>query len=132
MAEINKFAALKTYWSYFGLPAYEDSTVPELVPDGKGGLIKLVPPYITFEVATGSLDGVIPLSASVWYRGNSWAPVMEKVSSMEPFIDRQIKIEGGYLKVRRSITNFAQPMSDPSDDQIRRMRLNVEAEFLSY
>lgn len=122
MAELDKFASLKTYWSGFGLPAYEESTVPETA----------TMPYITYEVAVGSLNGVIPLTASVWYRGNSWAPVMQKVTQMEPLIDRQVKITGGYLKIRRNENNFAQPMDDPNDKQIRRIRLNVEGEFLAY
>ena len=119
---MNKFAALKAYWSGFGLPAYEESTVPT----------NAVMPYITYEVATGSLNGSVPLSASVWYRGTSWAPCMQKVTAIEPYIDRQVKIDGGYLKVRRNENNFAQPMSDPADELIRRMRLSVEAEFLAY
>ena len=119
---MDKFAALKAYWSGFNLPAYEESTVPT----------NAVMPYITYEAAIGSLNGEIPLSASLWYRGTSWAPIMQKVTEIEPYIDRQVKIDGGYLKVRRNENNFAQPMSDPEDDQIRRIRLSVEAEFLSY
>lgn len=118
---MDKFASLKTYWSGFGLPAYEESTVPETA--------KM--PYITYEVTIGSLNGIIPLSASIWYRGNSWAPVMQMVTQMEKMIDRQIPIDGGYLKIRKNENNFAQPMSDPNDNQIRRIWMNVEAEFLS-
>ena len=129
---MDKFAALKSYWSSFGLPAFEESTVPDMISDGKGGMTPLQMPYITYEVAIGSLGGVIPLTASLWYRGNSWSPVMTKATQMEALIDRQVKIDGGYLKIRRNENNFAQPMSDPNDEQIRRILLNVEAEFLSY
>lgn len=118
---MNKFNALKQLWSMFGLQAYEESTVPSTA----------VMPYITYQVTTGSIDGEIPLSASLWYRGTSWAQIMKKATEIEQTIDTQIKIDGGYLKVRKNRSNFASPMSDPSDDKIRRIVLRVNAEFIT-
>lgn len=121
MAILNKWTAQKVYWSSFGMPAYQELTVPD---DAKM-------PYITYQTANGQLGGVVNVSASVYYKGTSWAAIMQEVSQMEKFIDRQVLIEGGIMKVRKPLSNFAQPMSEAGDTKIRRILLTVEIEFLS-
>lgn len=118
---MNKWEVQQAYWSSFGLVAYNEETVPE----------NAVLPYITYQPASGSLNGQVTVSGSLWYRGTSWAPIMQKTTEMEPMIDRQLKVDGGYVKFRKPVSNFAQPMSDPNDDRIRRMVLSVEVEFLT-
>ena len=129
---MNKFQAQHLYWNGFGLPAFNEQTVPDVVPDGKGGTKKLVPPFITYEPITGRLDGTILQNARVYYRGKSWSPIMQKVTEIEKVADRQIPVDGGAMKVRVPLSNFAQPLSDPTDDQLRTMVLQVEVEFLTY
>jgi hypothetical protein len=41
-----------------------------------------------------------------------------------------IKFDGGRLYIAKG-NPFAQRMADPNDDMIRRMYLNIQAEFLS-
>lgn len=118
---MDKWQAQDTYWNSFGLPAYNELTVRE----------DAVMPYITYQAVTGSLTGVMTVSGNLYYRGNSWAPIMQKATAMEPLIDREIKIDGGYVKFRKPVANFAQPMSDANDKQVRRILLTVEVEFLS-
>ena len=119
---MDKWNAQQYYWSSFGIPAYDRLTVPE---DAEF-------PYITYEPASGSLDGVMLRSASVWYRGgHDWRGVTEKVLEIESTVERLIKIDGGYMKVRKPSSNFAQRMDDPDDPLIRRVVLNVEIEFLT-
>lgn len=129
---MNKFQAQNLYWNGFGLLAFNEQTVPEEVPDGQGGTKKLVPPYITYEPVTGRLDGVVTQNARVYYRGKSWSAIMQKVTAIEKAANRQIPVDGGYMKVRVPLTNFAQPLDDPTDDQLRTMVLQVEVEFLTY
>lgn len=117
---MDKWQAQQEYWESFGLDAYDVNTVPD---DAQM-------PYITYEAVIGSLDGVIPATASVWYRSHSWASISQKQTEMSKTMDRQIKIDGGYMKVRKS-DNEAQRMSDPESALIRRIVLNVEIEFLS-
>lgn len=121
MATLDKWSAQKVYWSSFGFPAYQELTVP---PDAKM-------PYITYQTANGSLNGVVNVSASIYYKGTSWAAIMQEVLQMEKVADRQLFIDGGIMKVRKPISNFAQPMSEAGDEKIRRMILTVEIEFLS-
>lgn len=118
---MNKFQAVQQYWSSFGLMAYNELTVPS----------NAQMPYFTYQNAIGSLNGQMTLSGSLWYRGTSWAPIMQKVIEIEPYADNEIPFEGGYLKIRKPVSNWAQPMSEPSDDKVRRIVFTVEAEFLS-
>lgn len=118
---MDKWQAQQFYWESFGLPAYDANTVPD----------DAVMPYITYEAASGSLDGIIPITASLWYRSNRWDQISKKQSEMSKTMNRQIKIDGGYMKVRKPETNEAQRMDEPNDRLVRRMLLNVEIEFLS-
>lgn len=123
MPTLDKWSAQKVYWSSFGLPAYHELTVPD---DMEGKY-----PYIAYQAVNGQLQGVMNVSASVYYKGTSWATIMQEIGQMEKAIDRQIFIEGGIMKVRKPLSHFAQPMSDGGDTKIRRMLLTVEIEFLS-
>lgn len=120
MATLTKFTAQKVYWSSFGLPAYEEHTVPD---DAKY-------PYLTYQAVNGQLGGVLNASGNLYYKGTSWAKIMQEVEQMEKAIDRQIFIDGGIMKVRKPLSNFAQPMPE-NDSKVRRMLLTVEIEFLS-
>lgn len=119
---MNKYEAQQAYWSRFGIPAYNELTVPETERDRY--------PYITYQKVNGSLDGQVTASANIYYRSTSWREIDEKITEMEPLINHQIEIEGGYLKVRKPEANFAQQMSDP-DPAVRRYTLTVEVEFLT-
>lgn len=118
---MDKFSAQQLYWESFGLDAYNELTVPDEAPIRK----------ITYQNVTGSLDGLLTASASIWDKSPSWSWIFQKVSQMEKLIDREIPIDGGVMKVRKPIVNFAQPMTDPVDAMIRRVVLTVEIEFLT-
>lgn len=118
---MDKWKAQDVYWNSFGLLAYNELTVPE---DANM-------PFITYQAVNGSLDGQMTVSASLYYKSNSWTAIMQKSSEMERFIDREIPIDGGAVKFRKPIANYAQPMSDANDLQVRRILLTVEIEFLS-
>lgn len=122
----NKEQTLHLFWSSFGLAAYDESTVPtgSNAPDF---------PYITYNVVTDSIGTPVALTASVWYRSSSWAGVTEKAESIGKEIGlggKLIPYDGGALWLKRG-TPFSQRMSDDSDDMVRRIYLNIEAEFIS-
>lgn len=119
---MNKYEAQQKYWSGFGIPAYNELTVPEQMRDKY--------PYLTYQKVNGSLDGPLTASASLYYRSTSWKEIDDKITEMEPSINDEIKIEGGYMKVRKPAANFAQQMSDP-DPLVRRYLITVEVEFLT-
>ena len=119
---MNKYEAQHSYWSKFGLTAYNELTIPE---SQRGNY-----PYLTYQTVNGSLDGRMTASASVYYRSTSWKEITDKITEMTPKINDEVKVDGGRMLVRKPAQNFAQQMSDP-DPAVRRMVLTVEVEFLT-
>lgn len=120
---MDKAQAINSFWNDFGLPAYDENTVPKDAPM----------PRITYSVATDQLGSVIALSASIWYRSSSWKDITLKTKEIEQRLGEHggdvIKLDDGYAYLCKG-TPFAQRMSDP-DDSIRRVYINVQAEFLT-
>lgn len=121
---MDKAQALQVFWSSFGLPAYDETTVPD---DAKM-------PYITYRVATDSLESVLPLSASLWYRDKSWAEITQKSEEVATAIAQHgfvsYPVDGGYIWIVKGVP-FAQRMREENDDMVRRIYLNVTVEFLT-
>ena len=120
---MTKEAALYNFWSMFGLPAYEENTVPE----------DAAFPYITYQVVTDSFGYDVALTASVWYRSTSWKEANAKAQEISDKISRggvTIACDNGIIWIRRGVP-FAQSMGDDSDDLIKRKYINLVAEFMT-
>lgn len=121
---MTKGQAIQKFWESFGIPAYDETVVPDDSPF----------PYITYQVHTDSLDGLCITNASIWYRSYSWKEISEKAEEISKAIAQMnppsVKIDGGRLFITKGVP-FAQRMGDDSDDAIRRMLLNVNYEFLT-
>ena len=120
---MTKAAAIYQFWSSFGLTAYEENTVPT---DSDF-------PYITYQLVIDSFDREIPLTASLWYRSESWTDINAKTEEISQKISRGGKIipcDDGAIWLKRG-QPFAQSMGDESDDLIKRKYLNITAEFMT-
>ena len=120
---MTKAAAIFRFWNSFGLTAYEENSVPD----------DAAFPYITYQLVTDSFDREIPLTASIWYRSESWAGINAKTDEISQRISRGGKIiscDGGAIWLKRG-QPFAQSMGDESDDLIKRKYLNITAEFVT-
>ena len=120
---MTKAAAIYQFWNSFSLTAYEENTVPD----------DAVFPYITYQLVTDSFDREIPLSASLWYRSESWTAINAKTEEISQKISRGGKIiscDGGAIWMKRG-QPFAQNMGDESDDLIKRKYINITAEFMT-
>lgn len=120
---MDKSQALNTFWNSFGIPAYDEYTVP----DGTSM------PYITYDTAVDAVGTDIPMTASIWYRDSSWESISKKADEISQRISYSYyitAIDGGYMVVKRNNV-FAQRMDDPSDDGVRRIMLSVLIEFLT-
>ena len=120
---MTKAAAIYQFWSSFGLTAYEENTVPT----------DATFPYITYQLVTDSFDREIPLTASLWYRSESWTAINVKAEEISQKISRGGKViscDGGAIWLKRG-QPFAQNMGDESDDLIKRKYLNITAEFIT-
>ena len=120
---MTKAAAIYHFWSSFGLTAYEENTVPT----------DAVFPYITYQLVTDSFDREIPLTASIWYRSESWTAINAKTEEISQKISRGGKVipcDGSAIWLKRG-QPFAQSMGDESDNLIKRKYLNITAEFMT-
>ena len=121
---MNKAQALHQFWSGFGITAYDETTVPDNAPF----------PYITYAVETDSIDNVVLMNASLWYKSYSWKDIQEKAEEIaEAIVKMQppaIELDNGRLYIAKG-TPFAQRMSEPSSDSVRRILLNISAEYLT-
>ena len=120
---MTKAAAIYQFWSGFGLMAYEENTVPT----------DAAFPYITYQLITDSFDREVPVTASLWYRSESWTDINAKTEEISQKISRGGKIiscDDGAIWLKRG-QPFAQSMGDESDDLIKRKYLNITAEFMT-
>ena len=120
---MTKAAAIYQFWNSFGLTAYEENTVPH---DAHF-------PYITYQLVADGFDHEIQLTASLWYRSESWTAINAQTEEISQTISRGGKIipcDGGAIWLKRG-QPFAQSMGDESDDLIKRKYLNITAEFMT-
>lgn len=134
MIDMTKTQALNSFWNNFGIPAYEESSVPDEIWDkSEQKMIPLEMPYITYNVATGKLEDTVLLSASLWYHETSWKNIELKADEIAEAIGKQgyyiARIDDGYLYIRQGVP-FAQRMSDENPD-VRRIYLNIVVEYLT-
>lgn len=118
---MNKAQAVQTFWESFGVPAYEESTVPD----------DAVMPYITYSMVSDSVGHPIPMTGSIWDKAYSWARVtnIADMISNELVQVKSIPLDIGYLYITRG-TTFAQRITD-EDDTVRRIYINLMVEYLT-
>jgi hypothetical protein len=118
---MDKLQAYNGFWNSFGIPAYDENTVPD----------EAEPPYITYQAASDDFNHPVMLTASLWYRNKSWT----NITAMEKHISEKIGRGGinvpydggGFWLVKGN--PWAQRMGDP-DDMIRRILLQFSIEFI--
>ena len=119
---MSKASAFMTWFSGFGITAYEESNV------------KANPtfPYLTYTYAVGDFDsGEVPIVVNLWYRTESNTAIDAKADEIYTRIGRggvQFPVEGGAVWLKRG-SPFCQALSEPSDANIRRRYINITAEF---
>lgn len=119
---MDQMQAYQKYLESFGIPVYDDSTVPNNASF----------PRITYLGQMGEFDEVIYNDLSLWYKSTSWKDVTQKAIEIYESIGlggTVIPYDGGALWIKRG-TPFMRRMSDP-DTLIRRMFINIEVEFFS-
>ena len=119
---MTKAQAIHKFWSSFGVTAYDEYAVPD---DAKM-------PYITYNVATDSLENSVLMHASIWDYSTSWKWISEKVEEISRFLNEhgyaKYTIDNGYVWIVAG-TPFAQRMAD--SDTTKRIYMNIQAEFLT-
>ena len=124
--------ALHAFWSSFQVNAWDSATVPDEITMKALGLDPY--PRITYDVSVGYWeDGNILMAASLWYRSPTWEDITLKADEIGARIGMGgiiLHYTGGAIWLKRG-TPFYQRMADPEDDMVRRIYINVAAEYLS-
>ena len=123
---MTKAAAIYNFWAGFGLPAFEENSVPS-------GVDEPAFPYITYQLITDSFGDGAAMTASLWYRDSSWVKANAKADEISEAIGYGgdvISCDGGSIWIKRG-QPFAQRMGDASDQMIKRIIINIEAEYFS-
>ena len=118
----NKYQALHNFYSGFGVPAYEENSVPENA--------KL--PYITYEVITSELAAQnVALSCQIWDKSNSLKNLNTLTESLSAALRNGAKLQcdDGYIMLYRG-EPFAQ--TRPSGEKtIKAKYINITADYIT-
>ena len=127
---MDKAQAIHAFWSSFSWPALdEQSAYDENVLEE----MEIGDRYITYEVLTASFGEPVSLTASLWCRSTSWEEISKKADEIADYIGlggRLLKTDSGAIWIKQG-TPFAQRMAVQEDSFLRRIYLNIAAEFLT-
>lgn len=127
---MDKIQALHSFWASFGIPAIDEQSAYD---DKATQDLEISFPYITYEVATGYFGEPVALVADVWDNSTSWAAASQKAEQIESRIGRggiMIPYDGGAIWITRGAP-FAERMDAETGYDVRRIHININAEFLS-
>lgn len=120
---MDKWEAQYQFWSGFGVPAYEQNSVPDAD--------HVIFPYITYEAASSSFDEEAYVTASVYTRSTSW----EEADRISDLIETKLK-NGGFVILCDAggvwftiRPPFSQSTGDPNDDMVKRKIISVTLHF---
>lgn len=124
---MNRFEAIHEFFSSFGIPAYEEHSVPVWLDDAQTEENR--PPYITYEPADGDFfGGAVFITANVWDCSDSWKFVNEKSAEIGNAIGRFARLvcEDGVICVTKG-SPFSQPFAEGN---YKRRVLNIVLHFM--
>ena len=127
---MTKAEAIYNFWSQFGLPAIDEQSAydPETLRQ-----LNIDFPYITFQTGIGDFSQDVSLSADLYYRSTSWAEIEAKASEIADYIGlggNIVRYDSGAVWIKRGNMMY-QRMSADNPFDIRRIHININAEFLS-
>lgn len=118
---MTKEARMHSFWSSFGLTAYEENSVPTEASF----------PYLTYQLVVDSFDNEVSMTASLWDNSTSWAYLTVKSNEIAQTIGRGgiiLNCDGGSIWIKKGVP-FIQNMSDPSNTNIKRKLINITVEY---
>lgn len=122
-----KAAAYQSFWAQFGVPAYEENSVPS--GDAAAGF-----PRLTYEYGDDAFsDYGISLTASLWYRSPSWVDINAKAEDISAVIGRggvMVPCDGGGFWITRG-SPWMLSTGDENDDRIKRKIININVLWIT-
>ncbi len=121
---MTKEAALKQFFSSFGIAAYPSTSVPNDV----------MFPYLTYEVIISAFEeGEVGLTVNLWYFTTQESLPNAKARELSEAIGRSGKFlpcDGGMVWIKRG-SPWCQSLTDETSPNIKRRYINVTAEYLT-
>ena len=116
--------ALHTFFSGFGIPAYERCRVP----------VGAELPYLTYDVKLASFgDQPVGLTVELWYRTEDNSVPNAKARQLGAAVGRGgvlLPCDGGGIWLKKG-EPFCQSISDPTDARLNRRYINITAEYIT-
>lgn len=119
---MDKWQGLHSFWSSFGIPAYDENSVPD---DAQM-------PYITYTAEISAFEDALLLTASIWYKSDSWAQISQKAEQIARALSAYylVRLDNDEYLFLTQGSPFAQRMKDPNDT-VKRIYLNLMGEYFS-
>ena len=121
---MDKWEAQYKFWSGFGVPAYEQNSVPDAD--------HVIFPYITYEAMSSGFDEDAFPSASIWTRSPSWEGADRISDTIESTLEHggaSVRYDNGVIWITGN-SPFSLSMGDPEDDMVKRKLLSVTLHFI--
>lgn len=121
---MDKWEAQYAFWRRFGLPVYEENSVPT-------GADRPEMPYITYNAVNSTFGTDASGNASIWTRAYSWAQADELANAVEAVLKDGGAIQrydGGALWYSPD-TVLIQSMGAPNDNLVKRKLISVVVHF---
>lgn len=118
----DKWQALHNFWSGFGIPAYDQATVPD----------DAVMPYITYTALVAPFENATLLTGDIWYNSTRWDEISQKADQIALALKghKLLPIRTKEYLMLTQGSPFAQRLYD-TDDRVKRIHINVMGEFLT-
>lgn len=121
---MTKAAALQSFFSSFGIPAYPSSSVPE----------DAIFPWLTYDLTVDAWEsGEVGLTVNLWYYTASEKVPNDKALEISRAIGiggRVLPCDDGYIWLKRG-SPWCQSLQDDTDKNIKRRYINVSAEYFT-
>lgn len=118
----SKAAAIQSFMSGFGMPAYASGSVPD----------SAAYPYVEYDLEVGAFGETCAASMRLWFKTRSEKAPNEKVEEIARRVTRGgviVPCDGGAVWIKRGAP-FSQSMA--GDEPLVKMRLvNLEIEFMT-
>ena len=113
--------AVHSFWSSFGLTAYDENSVPD----------NAQLPYITYSLSVDTFNNTILNTINIWYRSTSWMNVTNKAKEIiNTITDGGISIPTDKGIIRMNLGNPIYNRMGDEDKNIKRIRMNIETEYI--
>ena len=116
---------MQNFWSGFGVPAYDENSVP----DDQYRVF----PHITYDVVVGDTMDETAMSASIWTRSSQWISAIQLHDAVNDTLSNGgviLPCDTGGLWIKKA-SPWAQRLGDASDGSVKRILLNISVEFVT-